>query len=128
MPRIDRTPIPDEVFREVAEQIVASEQRADPTPPPAPPIEVLRAARDWAAEHRHQIPDDRMLAIVYAAGRTAAAAQPRIVFDEIAWYADDRATRGRSDTELRAALESIAKIAKSEAARITEGTETDVTA
>jgi hypothetical protein len=44
---------------------------------PTPPIEVLRAARDWAAEHRHQIPDDRMLAIVYAAGRTAAAADIR---------------------------------------------------
>jgi hypothetical protein len=46
-------------------------------PDPTPPIEVLRAARDWATEHRHQIPDDRMLAIVYAAGRTAAAAAIR---------------------------------------------------
>jgi hypothetical protein len=83
MPRIDRTPIPDEVFREVAEQIVASEQRADPTPPSAPPIEVLRAARDWAAEHRHQIPDDRLIAIVYAAGRTAAAEAIRAKLPQI---------------------------------------------
>ena len=41
---------------------------------PAPPIEVLRAAREWAEQHRHPQPDDRMLAIVYAAGRRQAAA------------------------------------------------------
>jgi hypothetical protein len=53
----------------------------EPTPAPGPPIEVLRAARDWAAEHHHQIPDDRLTEIAFAAGvaagRTAAAAAIR---------------------------------------------------
>lgn len=30
-------------------------------------VEIYRAARDWATEHGHQQPDDRMLALVAGA-------------------------------------------------------------
>lgn len=73
----------------------------DPAPN-QPPIEVLRAAREWAAEHNHQTPDDRMLAIVYAAGVAAgrtAAAQNALVENErlhaeLAHWRSGRRTRG----------------------------------
>lgn len=42
-----------------------------------PPIEVLRAAREWAAEHRHQIPDDRLIELAFAAGLSAGVAAGR---------------------------------------------------
>lgn len=45
------------------------------------------------------------------------AEQARIVLDEIAWYADERAARAKTEAELRAALESIAKVARDPANR-----------
>jgi hypothetical protein len=100
MPRIDRTPIPDEVFREVAERIVASERRADPTPPPVPAealpeewitaaaeaiedVMIRRLGRDLGTIHRDEIVAAGLAAVVplaraegVADGRTAAAALP----------------------------------------------------
>jgi hypothetical protein len=70
MPRIDRTPIPDEVFREVAERIVASEQPADPTPPRAGDL-----AESWTRYARELAKAHGVWDEAVTEGRTAAAAQ-----------------------------------------------------
>jgi hypothetical protein len=111
---------------------------ADPTPPPAPPIEVLRAARDWATEHRHQIPDDRLTEIAFAAGlaarRTAAAADLPLILAAI----DNALRNGSYMTGANLALEMLCDHLDVDrdglvfrpdwaaGTRITEGTETDV--
>jgi hypothetical protein len=38
------------------------------------PIEVLRAAREWATRHRHAVPDDRLIELAFAAGLSAGQA------------------------------------------------------
>lgn len=45
------------------------------------PIEVKRAAREWAEQHGHQTPDDRLVDLVYEAGRAGLALEIR---DELA--------------------------------------------
>jgi hypothetical protein len=40
-----------------------------------PPLDALVAARQWAHEHGHALPDDRMLAIIWRAGVAAGRAQ-----------------------------------------------------
>lgn len=54
------------------------------------PMSVFRAARDWAEVHGHQSPDDRLVALVFAAGRAQAAVDllgqiPRETDEIIEW-------------------------------------------